>query len=69
VNAYIILTFFKTIWLTMVLGVIHGLLFIPVFLSFIPLGFFQIHGESAKSSRKSSKEEKGPERKMSVQNR
>ncbi|CAJ0933790.1 unnamed protein product, partial [Mesorhabditis belari] len=43
VNAYIILTFFKTIWLTMVIGMLHGLLFIPIFLSFIPVGFFRIH--------------------------
>ncbi|KAI6187810.1 Patched domain-containing protein 3 [Aphelenchoides besseyi] len=43
VDAYIILTMFKTIWLTMVLGVIHGLLFIPVMFSLIPLGFFRIY--------------------------
>uniref|UniRef100_A0AAF5RTD2 SSD domain-containing protein n=1 Tax=Wuchereria bancrofti TaxID=6293 RepID=A0AAF5RTD2_WUCBA len=40
VNAYIILTFFKTIWLTMVIGLLHGLLFIPITLSFFPLSFF-----------------------------
>uniref|UniRef100_A0A0R3RTW7 SSD domain-containing protein n=1 Tax=Elaeophora elaphi TaxID=1147741 RepID=A0A0R3RTW7_9BILA len=40
VNAYIILTFFKTIWLTMVIGLVHGLLFIPVTLSFFPLSSF-----------------------------
>ncbi|CAD5221450.1 unnamed protein product [Bursaphelenchus xylophilus] len=48
VNAYIILTFFKTIWLTMVLGMIHGLVFIPVMLSFIPLAFFQIQEDNSK---------------------
>ncbi|CAG9530179.1 unnamed protein product [Cercopithifilaria johnstoni] len=37
VNAYIILTFFKTIWLTMVIGLLHGLLFIPITLTFFPL--------------------------------
>ncbi|CAJ0582992.1 unnamed protein product, partial [Mesorhabditis spiculigera] len=42
VNAYIILTFFKTIWLTMTIGMIHGLVFIPIFLSFIPVSFFRI---------------------------
>uniref|UniRef100_A0A183DNW9 SSD domain-containing protein n=1 Tax=Gongylonema pulchrum TaxID=637853 RepID=A0A183DNW9_9BILA len=36
VDAYIILTFFKTVWLTMVIGLLHGLLFIPVALSFFP---------------------------------
>ncbi|VIO87325.1 conserved hypothetical protein [Brugia malayi] len=40
VNAYIILTFFKTIWLTMVIGLLHGLLFIPITLSFFPLSPF-----------------------------
>ncbi|KHJ93656.1 patched family protein [Oesophagostomum dentatum] len=42
VDAYIILVFFKTIWLTMVIGAIHGLFFIPVFLSIFPVGFFRI---------------------------
>ncbi|GMT06619.1 hypothetical protein PENTCL1PPCAC_28793 [Pristionchus entomophagus] len=42
VDAYIILTFFKTIWLTMMIGAVHGLFFIPVLLSFIPIGFFRI---------------------------
>ncbi|KAL3084553.1 hypothetical protein niasHS_008245 [Heterodera schachtii] len=42
VDAYIILTFFKTIWLTMVMGLVHGLVFIPVLLSFLPMAFFQI---------------------------
>ncbi|KAL3982688.1 Patched family protein [Acanthocheilonema viteae] len=42
VNAYIILTFFKTIWLTMVIGLLHGLLFIPVTLCFFPLSSFQL---------------------------
>uniref|UniRef100_A0AC35U7U8 G_PROTEIN_RECEP_F1_2 domain-containing protein n=1 Tax=Rhabditophanes sp. KR3021 TaxID=114890 RepID=A0AC35U7U8_9BILA len=42
VDAYIILTFFKTVWLTMFLGLIHGLVFIPVILSFIPISFFRI---------------------------
>lgn len=37
VNAYIILTFFKTVWLTMVIGLLHGLLFIPTTLSFLPV--------------------------------
>ncbi|KAL6724288.1 hypothetical protein Aduo_019188 [Ancylostoma duodenale] len=42
VDAYIILVFFKTIWLTMVIGAVHGLFFIPVFLSIFPVGFFRI---------------------------
>uniref|UniRef100_A0A1I7VZ19 Patched family protein n=1 Tax=Loa loa TaxID=7209 RepID=A0A1I7VZ19_LOALO len=42
VNAYIILTFFKTIWLTMVIGLLHGLLFIPITLSFFPLSSFSL---------------------------
>ncbi|CAI5454855.1 unnamed protein product [Caenorhabditis angaria] len=42
VDAYIILTFFKTIWLTMVIGAIHGLFFIPVFLTLFPVSFFRI---------------------------
>ena len=44
VDAYIILTFFKTIWLTMVIGLLHGLIFIPILLSIIPIGVFQVHG-------------------------
>uniref|UniRef100_A0A0M3HPH2 SSD domain-containing protein n=1 Tax=Ascaris lumbricoides TaxID=6252 RepID=A0A0M3HPH2_ASCLU len=36
VDAYIIQTFFKTIWLTMIIGLFHGLFFIPVALSFFP---------------------------------
>ncbi|VDN08148.1 unnamed protein product [Thelazia callipaeda] len=40
VDAYIILTFFKTIWLTMIIGLLHGILFIPVALSFFPLSSF-----------------------------
>uniref|UniRef100_A0A7E4WBE9 SSD domain-containing protein n=1 Tax=Panagrellus redivivus TaxID=6233 RepID=A0A7E4WBE9_PANRE len=46
VDAYIILTFFKTIWLTMFIGAVHGLIFIPTLLSIIPVRVFQIH-ESA----------------------
>ncbi|CAI2358232.1 unnamed protein product [Caenorhabditis sp. 36 PRJEB53466] len=42
VDAYIILTFFKTIWLTMFIGAIHGLFFIPIFLSLFPVEFFRI---------------------------
>ncbi|CAO4387108.1 unnamed protein product [Caenorhabditis nigoni] len=42
VDAYIILVFFKTIWLTMLIGAIHGLFFIPVFLSLFPVEFFRI---------------------------
>ncbi|VDO88806.1 unnamed protein product [Heligmosomoides polygyrus] len=42
VDAYIILVFFKTIWLTMAIGAVHGLFFIPVFLSVFPIGFFCI---------------------------
>ncbi len=42
VNAYIILTFFKTIWLTMSIGVLHGLFFIPIFISIFPVRFFKI---------------------------
>ncbi|CAK5095073.1 unnamed protein product [Meloidogyne enterolobii] len=49
VDAYIILTFFKTIWLTMVLGMVHGLIFIPVLLSILPLGFFQIPQQQIES--------------------
>uniref|UniRef100_A0A1I7Z7R4 SSD domain-containing protein n=1 Tax=Steinernema glaseri TaxID=37863 RepID=A0A1I7Z7R4_9BILA len=45
VDAYIILTFFKTIWLTMFLGMVHGLIFIPTMLSFIPISFFHIPKE------------------------
>uniref|UniRef100_A0AC34GPD2 SSD domain-containing protein n=1 Tax=Panagrolaimus sp. ES5 TaxID=591445 RepID=A0AC34GPD2_9BILA len=44
VDAYIILTFFKTIWLTMVIGLLHGLIFIPILLSIIPIGVFHVHG-------------------------
>ncbi|KAI6235773.1 Patched domain-containing protein 3 [Aphelenchoides besseyi] len=55
VDAYIILTMFKTIWLTMVLGVLHGLLFIPVQLSLIPLGFFRIYTQRPDSSDQSLK--------------
>uniref|UniRef100_A0A915PRL7 SSD domain-containing protein n=1 Tax=Setaria digitata TaxID=48799 RepID=A0A915PRL7_9BILA len=43
VNAYIILTFFKTIWLTVVIGLLHGLLFIPVTLNFFPFLILPIH--------------------------
>ncbi|CAA93751.2 SSD domain-containing protein [Caenorhabditis elegans] len=42
VDAYIILVFFKTIWLTMLIGAIHGLFFIPIFLSLFPVEFFRI---------------------------
>ncbi|CAK5091598.1 unnamed protein product [Meloidogyne enterolobii] len=49
VDAYIILTFFKTIWLTMVLGMVHGLIFIPVLLSILPMSFFQISQQQIKS--------------------
>uniref|UniRef100_A0A914XTT4 SSD domain-containing protein n=1 Tax=Plectus sambesii TaxID=2011161 RepID=A0A914XTT4_9BILA len=35
VDAYIILTFFKTIWLEMVFGMAHGLIFLPVALTFV----------------------------------
>ncbi|TMS36311.1 hypothetical protein L596_003505 [Steinernema carpocapsae] len=45
VDAYIILTFFKTIWLTMFLGMVHGLIFIPTLLSFIPIAFYRIPKE------------------------
>lgn len=44
VDAYIILTFFKTIWLTMVIGLLHGLVFIPILLSIIPISVFHVHG-------------------------
>ncbi|KAH7732203.1 patched family protein [Aphelenchoides avenae] len=49
VDAYIILTFFKTVWLTMMLGIAHGLIFIPVMLSFIPIGFYQLRSDSSHS--------------------
>ncbi|VDK43141.1 unnamed protein product [Anisakis simplex] len=45
VDAYIIQTFFKTIWLTMVIGLLHGLLFIPVTLSFLPSPSSSTHSQ------------------------
>ncbi|CAB3407312.1 unnamed protein product [Caenorhabditis bovis] len=42
VDAYIILTFFKTIWLTIFIGAVHGLFFIPIFLTLFPVEFFRI---------------------------
>uniref|UniRef100_A0A914ZL83 Uncharacterized protein n=1 Tax=Parascaris univalens TaxID=6257 RepID=A0A914ZL83_PARUN len=42
VDSYIIQTFFKTIWLTMIIGLFHGLFFIPVALSFFPASRLQI---------------------------
>ena len=38
VNAYMIVTFFKTVFLVIVLGLIHGLVFLPVFLSLFVRG-------------------------------
>ncbi|VDM42575.1 unnamed protein product [Toxocara canis] len=49
VDAYIIQTFFKTIWLTMVIGLLHGLSFIPVALSFFPAPRFQISADDMRS--------------------
>ncbi|MFH4973871.1 hypothetical protein AB6A40_000580 [Gnathostoma spinigerum] len=50
VNAYIILTFFKTVWLTMCIGMTHGLLFLPVALSCLPLELFTSNNATPKKS-------------------
>ena len=38
VNAYMIVTFFKTVFLVILFGLIHGLIFLPVLLSLFVRG-------------------------------